>query len=116
MHGLLLRRAVPKVLLRAFVDVNVENNDSVRPLQMACVYGDLDTLRILFLSKIVNIDDEDNEGDTALQQAAMGNHTDCVGFLVEKKSRTKRPEPFWQSCITQRSIVWDQGVPANIIG
>ncbi|KAH7082503.1 hypothetical protein FB567DRAFT_107375 [Paraphoma chrysanthemicola] len=88
LHVLLWRREVPKVLLQAFVsrgaNANEENNDSVRPLQMACLYGDLETLKVLCQSELITeIDDEDKEGDTALQQAALGNHTDCVEFLVK---------------------------------
>jgi ankyrin repeat protein len=88
LHVLLWRRQVPKVLLQAFVsrgaNVNEENNNSARPLQMACLYGDLDTLKVLCHSDVISeIDDEDNDGDTALQQAAIGNHTGLVKFLVE---------------------------------
>ncbi|KAH7070792.1 hypothetical protein BKA63DRAFT_84411 [Paraphoma chrysanthemicola] len=88
LHVLLWRREVPKVLLQAFVsrgaNANEENSDSVRPLQMACLYGDLETLEVLCQSELITeIDDEDKEGDTALQQAALGNHTDCVEFLVK---------------------------------
>ena len=98
LHVLLLRREVPELLLEAFVrlgaNVNEEDRYSVRPLQMACLYGGLDTLRILFLSEIVKIDDEDDEGNTALQQAAIGNHTDCVKFLLEKKAQPNVPNHF----------------------
>jgi ankyrin repeat protein len=88
LHVLLWRRQVPKVLLEAFMrrgaNANEENLNSARPLQMACLYGDLDTLRDLCHSNVITeIDDVDNDGDTALQQAVVGNHTNCVKFLVE---------------------------------
>jgi ankyrin repeat protein len=88
LHILLWRRQVPKVLLQAFVrrgaNVNEENLHSARPLQMACLYGDLETLRDLCHGSVItDIDDVDNDGDTALQQAVIGNHIGCVKFLVE---------------------------------
>jgi ankyrin repeat protein len=88
LHVLLWRRQVPKVLLEAFMrrgaNANEENLNSARPLQMACLYGDLDTLRDLCHSNVITeIDHVDNDGDTALQQAVVGNHTNCVKFLVE---------------------------------
>lgn len=87
LHVLLWRREVPKTLLKAFIsrgaDINEENNDSVRPLQMACLYGDIETLKVLCQGDVKEVNDEDHEGDTALQQAAISNHTECVEFLLK---------------------------------
>jgi ankyrin repeat protein len=88
LHILLWRREVPKELLRAFLargaDVNRDNNHSIRPLQMASLWGELETLQILCEGQtIAEIDDDDNDGDSALQQAAIGNHAKCLHFLAE---------------------------------
>lgn len=88
LHMLLWRRQVPKALLQAFVDrgadVNAENISSMRPLQMASIFGDLEALQILCHGQSISeIDDGDLGGDSALLQAATGNHGNCIKFLLE---------------------------------
>ncbi|KAH5548778.1 protein SSH4 [Parastagonospora nodorum] len=92
-HFLLLRRDVPKILLKAFLlhgaDINNENNHSARPLHMACQYGDLEILKILHESKsITDIDDEDDRGSTALHEAAVYGHSKCVELLCNANANT----------------------------
>ncbi|KAK4159200.1 hypothetical protein QBC43DRAFT_362141 [Cladorrhinum sp. PSN259] len=87
LHLLLSRNKVPEDLLEAFVtkykaDVNAElPHNSTRPLHLAARRGDWNTLEILLKSEIVEIDDEDNDGNTALQVAAMHGHHGCVSTL-----------------------------------
>lgn len=87
LHYLLLRREVPKDVLSLFTakgaNVNAEDTQSIRPLQMAAVYGEVETLRILLAPGVTEIDDPDNEGLTALHQAAIGGHTEVVRLLIE---------------------------------
>lgn len=88
LHVLLWRREVPKVLVQAFLkhgaNINEDNDDSARPLQMACIYGDLETLQVLCQSEaITDIDDTDDDEYTALHEAAIYNHTKCVEFLCK---------------------------------
>jgi len=88
LHVLLWRREVSKPILKAFLDhgadINKDNNESARPLQMASVFGDLETLQILCAGQSVSeINDDDNDGDSALMQAAICNHPKCLKFLAE---------------------------------
>jgi ankyrin repeat protein len=87
-HLLLSRREVPLPLLESLLkrgaDVNKDDSLSARPLQMACIWGEYEALKLLCRDKqVLMMDDEDNWGDTALHQAAMGSHADCIEFLVE---------------------------------
>lgn len=129
LHVMLWRREVPKELLQAFVNrganVNEENNYSARPLQMACEYGDLEVLKLLCHSKaITEIDDEDDDGDTALQQAAVGNHTDCVEFLVKfganpnvqnNYGRAALHNSAWQGTKECVEVLLNHGAKPNIV-
>ncbi|KAK0707798.1 ankyrin repeat-containing domain protein [Lasiosphaeris hirsuta] len=85
LHTLLRRREVPLALLKAFVergaDINAEDKHSVRPLQSASLFGELEALKIIAAAGLSEIDDLDNDGDTALHQAAIGGHAECVRFL-----------------------------------
>ncbi|KAK3381218.1 ankyrin repeat-containing domain protein [Podospora didyma] len=87
LHMLLSRREVPRELLEAFVsngaDVNAEDDESVRPLQMASVWGELENLKILLRPGVEEIDDTDNDGNTALHQATINKHAACVRLLAE---------------------------------
>src|SRR5206468_1591481 len=75
LHVLLTRREVPKPLLEAFVknnaDTNWENAASVRPLQMICSNGQFENLEILLQSEVLEIDDIDLHGTTAVHEAAF---------------------------------------------
>ncbi|KAK0719374.1 ankyrin repeat-containing domain protein [Lasiosphaeris hirsuta] len=90
LHILLSRPSVPHNLLEAFVtkykaDVNAElPNSSMRPLHLAARRGDVESLKILVKSEILEIDDEDEQGNTALQIAAMNAHEVCVRVLKNK--------------------------------
>ncbi|KAI0431062.1 ankyrin repeat-containing domain protein [Xylaria sp. FL1042] len=87
LHVLLIyRRQTPLNILKAFVDkgadVNTENNWSERPLQLASLWGMVESLRII-QPQVQNIDDPDKDGDTALHQAAIRGFTECIQFLAE---------------------------------
>ncbi|KAI0195215.1 hypothetical protein EV127DRAFT_404755 [Xylaria flabelliformis] len=87
LHVLLaFRRQTPLNILKSFVDnganVNIENKWSARPLHWASLWGMVESLRIL-QPKVEDIDDPDNDGDTALHEAALGGHAECIQFLAE---------------------------------
>jgi ankyrin repeat protein len=88
LHFLLMRRDVPLPLLEAFIkhkaDTNAENAVSVRALQIVCGNGSLDLLKIILQSEILEIDDPDLHGTTAVHEAAFYGHHKCVGALLEK--------------------------------
>ena len=87
LHVLLMRREVPGPLLEAFVknnaDTNSENAASARPLQMVCTNGQLENLKILLQSKVLEIDDPDLHGTTAVHEAAFSGFNKCVSVLLE---------------------------------
>ncbi|KAK3935765.1 ankyrin repeat-containing domain protein [Diplogelasinospora grovesii] len=95
LHVLLWRRDVPQDLLQAFIDngadVNAEDFQSARPLQMASAWGELETLKILVARGVEDIDDPDNDGDTALHQAASRGYTECVRYLAENGAKVDVP-------------------------
>ncbi len=67
-------------------EVNAENNSSVRPLQLAVRIDESWALERLFKSKVLEIDDEDNDGNTAAQQAAISGHVACLDALLYRKA------------------------------
>ncbi|KAK4149122.1 ankyrin-3 [Chaetomidium leptoderma] len=87
LHVLLIRPEVPGPLLEAFVkcnaDTNWENVASARPLQMVCSNGQLENLKILLQSEVLEIDDTDLHGTTAVHEAAFYNYSKCVAAVLE---------------------------------
>lgn len=88
LQHLLRRQRVPKALLKAFIDrgadINSEDNDSSRPLQLASRWGELEVLRILTDGKSIDeIDDPDRYGNTALHEACLCSNPKCVLYLLE---------------------------------
>jgi ankyrin repeat protein len=91
LHILLSRRDASPDLLRAFVqhkaDVNAETPESMRPLQLAARWGDRESLEILFESEgKPQVNDDDKDGNTAAQQAAIYGHISCVEFLRRRRA------------------------------
>lgn len=91
LHLLLSRPQVPFKVLHAFVetykaDVNAENGKSVRPIQLAARLGKKEALQVLHRSRVLDYDDEDNDGNTALHEAIMFDQTGCVYFLINQEA------------------------------
>jgi ankyrin repeat protein len=88
LHHLLSRREVPKELLNQFIlqgaDVNVDDYTSLRPLQDASHWGDIDVVKLL-LPKVTHVDDPDRHGRTALHEAARAGHREIVELLINDK-------------------------------
>jgi len=86
-HILCWRSQIPLPLADAFVkagaDVNAEDDESIRPLQQAGEYGELGVLKIIVGAEVSEIDDQDEDGNTACMGAADSGHTECVRFLLE---------------------------------
>ncbi|KAF1976169.1 hypothetical protein BU23DRAFT_528521 [Bimuria novae-zelandiae CBS 107.79] len=96
LHVLLLRREVPRTLLQAFLDrgadINKDDSVSARPLQLATLYGDLATVEILCKGRpIEKIDDDDDDGDSALHQAAIAEHPKIIAFLADLGANVNLP-------------------------
>jgi ankyrin repeat protein len=129
LHALLWRREVPKPLLKAFLhrgaDVNKDTQHSARPLQMASVFGELEVLQILSAGQSISeIDDDDNDGDSALMQAAICVHPKCLKFLAElgantnmqnKHGQTALHHAAWQGSIECAQILLDHDAKPNMV-
>ena len=64
----------------------------MRPLQLATLWGDLATLEILCKDKpIEKIDDDDDDGDSALHQAAIEEHPKIIAFLADLGANVNMP-------------------------
>lgn len=128
LHLLLTRRDVPIPLLEAFIergaDVNKDDSSSARPLQLACIWGEFEALKVLCRDKqVLMMDDDDDMGNTAIHQAACGSHTDCIEFLVEngasidaqnKAGRTALHLCAWYGAKECVRILLSHGANANI--
>jgi ankyrin repeat protein len=97
LHHLLGRREVPKELLKDFIlqgaDVNLDDDTSLRPLQNACYWGDIDVVQIL-LPTVTHVDDPDNHGRTALHEAAWAGHRALVEILINDKGADPNVKDF----------------------
>ncbi|KAK3316841.1 ankyrin repeat-containing domain protein [Apodospora peruviana] len=87
LHILLSRRDIPKEMLKSFLrnnaDVNAEDEASVRPLQMASIYNEVHNLNMILSLGVAEIDDRDQDGDTALHQAAVNGHGEVIQALLD---------------------------------
>jgi ankyrin repeat protein len=96
LHILLMRRDVPGPLLEAFIksgaDTNSENAGSARPLQMICTHGQFDNLKILLRSEVLEIDDPDLHGTTAVHESVFYGHSNCVRELLEHGANPDIPD------------------------
>ncbi|KAK4194217.1 ankyrin repeat-containing domain protein [Triangularia verruculosa] len=91
LHLLLaFREEAPQDLLLAFIkhkaDINAENLTSARPLQMLATHGQVKNMEILLREGVVEIDDTDIQGTTALQEAIASWHIGAARLLLEHKA------------------------------
>lgn len=72
---------VVKLLIENGININNENEENL--LQIACLFGDLKMVELLF-STDLNKDVVDEEGRTLLHLAFIKGRQDIINFLVEK--------------------------------
>lgn len=81
-----IARILQRDVLKAFnahgANINAENDSSLRPLQSACSWSELELVEILLGSGISDINDSDLDGLTALHTAASTGSTACVRLLI----------------------------------
>ncbi|KAH6690215.1 hypothetical protein BKA61DRAFT_286666 [Leptodontidium sp. MPI-SDFR-AT-0119] len=86
LHELMRRKDIPLKLLEKFLergaDVNIDDQDSQRPLFEAAWEGELEAMKIV-MKKVDDIDDDDKRGRTALHNAAFAGQLEAVKFLLE---------------------------------
>lgn len=95
LHKLLSRTNIPLDLLRAFIargaDVNMEDQDSERPLYEAAVYGETEAIKEI-IEGVSDVDDDNNLGRTALHAAALGGYLDTVKVLLDYGADIERKD------------------------
>jgi hypothetical protein len=74
---------VAQLLMEANADVNAKNNKGATPLIIAAVKGHHSMLRILASHPLINLQDQDNDGDTALHCAVLAQKYESINILLE---------------------------------
>ena len=86
LHKLLSRPEIPMDILKAFLergaDVNVEDDDSERPLYEAASWGENNAIELI-ITRVSNVDDENKWGRTALHAAAFAGQDKTVEILLK---------------------------------
>ena len=85
-HKRLTRPKIPMQILKAFLergaDVNVDDDDSERPLSMAANWGENEAVEMI-ISRVSDVDDENKWGRTALHAAAFAGQDKTVEILLK---------------------------------
>ena len=110
LHKLLSRQEIPMDILKAFLergaDVNVEDDDSERPLHEAASWGENDAVDLI-ITRVSDVEDDNRLGQTALHQASFAGQDKTVEILLshgadpshtDKHNRT----PLLLACSTGR--------------
>jgi len=89
LHLLLMRpKDIPPALLKTFIkhgcDTNYENALSARPLQIVCTQDRFEELKLLLELDVVDINDQDLHGTTALDEAIDAGYIKCASLLLER--------------------------------
>lgn len=114
LHNLMCRREVPLDVLNAFIengaDVNAEDQDSERPLQVASNWGDESIIKTILprVQATGDVDDPDKHGRTALHQAAWEGHDKIVQLLLDHGANANVVDghdrtPLFFACLGQSS-------------
>ena len=86
LHKVLSRSKIPMDILEAFLergaDVNVEDDDSERPLYEAAYWGETDAVQLI-ITRVSDVDDENKWGRTALHAAAFAGQDKTVEILLK---------------------------------
>jgi ankyrin repeat protein len=97
LHHLLSRREVPKELLKHFIfhgaDVDVDDYESLRPLQNASYWGETDVVKKL-LPEVTDVDVPDRHGRTALHEAARAGQREIVEILINDRGADPNVKDF----------------------
>lgn len=100
---------IMEAFIEAGADVNAEDQDSERPLQVACGWGDEAIIKAILprVQATGDVDDPDKHGRTAIHQAAWSGYTEIVSLLIDhganvnvldKHDRT----PLFFACLGER--------------
>lgn len=77
---------VVKALLEADVEVN-QAVDGVTPLMIAAIRGKSDIIKLLAQSSRINLDQQNNLGETALMLCSVSRDVRCIESLMEKGAK-----------------------------
>jgi ankyrin repeat protein len=93
LHRLVWRQDLPEGLLDAFLsngaDVNMDDNNSERPLYVACAHGNTEAARVL-IDAGADIEDDNMSGATAIHGAAFNSQVGAAHLLVERGANLAR--------------------------
>jgi len=73
-----------KALIDAGADINARDSDGETPLHIACSEGQVDIVKLLLESEVLDINNETDEGKTALMFAAQACSCETCKMLLEK--------------------------------
>lgn len=108
LHKVLSRPKIPMDILKAFLergaDVNVEEDDSERPLYEAANWGENDAVELI-ITRVSDVDDENKWGRTALHAAAFAGQEKTVEILLKHGADANRKDkhlrtPLLFACLT----------------
>ena len=108
LHKLLSRPEIPMDILKASLergaDVNVEDDDSERPLFQAAFWGENDAVELI-ITRVSDVDDENKWGQTALHAAASAGQDKTVEILLKHGADTSHKDkhnrtPLLFACLT----------------
>ncbi|ERF74527.1 hypothetical protein EPUS_08938 [Endocarpon pusillum Z07020] len=108
LHKLLRRQEIPIDLLEDFLmrgaDVNVEDKASERPLYEAASWGENAAIKAI-ISRVTDVDDDNNWGRTALHGAAGAGQKETVELLLDHGADANRTDkhnrtPLLFACLT----------------
>ncbi|KAK1753187.1 ankyrin-3 [Echria macrotheca] len=120
LHLLLNRQEVSLDVLEALVttykaDVNAENCNSERPLQLAARRGNLEALKILCKSDEIRVNDPDYTGGTALHDAAANGHSACVEFLISQGADVNQTDDKGRTALRQAAWFGQAGCVKTLL-
>ena len=108
LHKLLSRPEIPMDILKAFLergaDVNVDDEDSERPLYKTACWGENEAIELI-ITQVSDVDDDNDWGRTALHAAAFAGQEKTVEILLKHgadsnhKDKHKRT-PLFFACLT----------------
>ena len=108
LHKLLSREQIPLDILNAFLDrgadVNIEDDDSERPLYEAAYWGENAAVEVI-IDRVNDVDDDNRWGRTALHAAAFSGQTKTVEILIKHGADPNRKDkhdrtPLLFACLT----------------
>lgn len=112
------RLDIVKMLFKAGAEVDQQNELGVTPLQMACMFNQVEYIRKkhtmlleLLIDKGANVNHLDRGGHTALEHASFYGNMDAVTLLLSRGAKVVRPTKHLQmKTPSPLDVVWNDEV------